>query len=105
MTSCSPHPNPFPETELPRALSEQSFGIVSYEVTVVSQLEATARVVLLEGNAITISLTTKGYELVHDSGEPGDATFETLDDLLQTTSGMYEKARYAALVNELSLLS
>ncbi len=54
---------PFPQSELQRSLSEESFGIKSFEFVNVSELEATANVVLLEGNTIQISLTSRGYQV------------------------------------------
>ncbi|PSS34196.1 hypothetical protein PHLCEN_2v1763 [Hermanssonia centrifuga] len=92
---------PFPQSELQRSLSEESFGIKSFEFVNVSELEATANVVLLEGNTIQISLTSRGYQS-HDS-EGG--VFETMEDLLQATSPMYETVRQRILMEKLSVLA
>ena len=67
MTTLTPTDLSFPTGELERALSEQSFGIASYEITERSALEATARVVLLEGEVVSISLTSRGYTVSRES--------------------------------------
>ncbi len=54
-------PTTFAKTELERALSEQAFGISSYEVVSCTELEASAVVTLLEGKTVSISLTPRGY--------------------------------------------
>ena len=56
-------PHAFVEEELVRALTEQSFGIASYEVVSTSPMKATALVVLLEGESILVSLTSRGYQV------------------------------------------
>jgi len=106
MTSPSPSPSPatFPESELDQALSEQSFGITSYEIQSVSQLEAEARVVLLEGDSIRITLTSRGYEVVSDSIGSSDV-FETIENLLHNRSQMYQEAKHKVLMDKLSLLA
>ena len=58
----------FVEEELVRALKEQSFGISSYQIVSTSPMKATARVALLEGEAVLVSLTGRGFQvhaLVH----------------------------------------
>lgn len=67
MTTPIPTDLSFPAGELERALSEQSFGIASYEITERSALEAAARVVLLEGEVVSISLTSRGYTVSRES--------------------------------------
>lgn len=56
-------PHDFMQEELTRALSEQAFGITSYEVLSSSPLKAVARVVLLENDTILVSLTGRGYQV------------------------------------------
>ena len=57
-------PPAFPEVELERALSEQSFGVKAYKIiSNASDLEASAQVQLLEGHWIKLSLTTQGYQV------------------------------------------
>lgn len=52
----------FYHDELGRALSEQSFGLIRYEVTrQYSAHEATAVVTLLEGTNVRVHLNTRGY--------------------------------------------
>ena len=70
MSSPQSHPTTFTRSELDRALSEQSFGITSYEITDSTELEASARVVLLEGNVIIISLTSRGYQVSFRDSNP-----------------------------------
>jgi len=93
----SPH---FYYAELTRALAEQFFGISSFTVNPpTSPLEATAVVNLLEGMTINISLTSQGYQI-------GDGrVYESIEDLLQSESSMYEFKRQEALMIKLSNLS
>ena len=70
MSSPQSHPTTFTRSELDRALSEQSFGITSYEITDSTELEASARVALLEGNVIIISLTSRGYQVSFRDSNP-----------------------------------
>ena len=56
-------PHAFVEEELVRALQEQSFGISSYQIVSTSPMKATARVVLLEDEAVLVSLTSRGYQV------------------------------------------
>lgn len=51
--------------ELERSLREQSFGIAGFEpMRPAGSLEASAHVTLLEGEVITISLTSRGYQVL-----------------------------------------
>ncbi|KAK7690366.1 hypothetical protein QCA50_007023 [Cerrena zonata] len=111
MATPQSHPSNFTHSELERALSEQSFGITSYEIISSSELEASARVVLLEGSVIVVSLTSRGYQIVPSSktdeieaGLPDDV-FEEVDILLQAISERYRQARQMALMEKLALLS
>lgn len=53
----------FAQTELERALSEQTFGIEGYKILGNDVLESTAEVVTLEGAKITLTLSTRGYQV------------------------------------------
>ncbi|KAI0632401.1 GSKIP domain-containing protein [Trametes polyzona] len=104
-------PSAFMREELERALAEQSFGISSYETTSSSPLKATARVVLLEGEVVLISLTSRGFQLHSPSEAPMDpdhdseTVFETIEQLLQTVSPQYESKKRSALMEKLESLS
>lgn len=53
-------------SELDRSLREQSFGIAGFEtMRPTGSLEASAHVTLLEGDVVTISLTSRGYQVNH----------------------------------------
>ncbi|OJT08154.1 hypothetical protein TRAPUB_950 [Trametes pubescens] len=104
-------PSSFMREELERALAEQSFAISSFETTSSSPLKATARVVLLEGEVVLVSLTSRGYQLHSPSEAPMDPDhdteiiFETIEQLLQTVSPQFESAQRSALMEKLELLS
>lgn len=65
----TPEPTPssplmgFPASELTEALHEQSFGIISFDITESSGLEAVAQVILLENTAMTVALALNGYKV------------------------------------------
>ncbi|CAL1712703.1 unnamed protein product [Somion occarium] len=110
MASFQPQPSDFTQVELEQALSEQSFGITSYKITSSTDLQASARVVLLEGNTITISLTSRGYEVIDSSSAEPESNqagniFEDVEHLLQSVSNQYSNARQKALMERLTLLS
>ena len=67
MASASPRqesePHAFVKEELSRALNEQSFGITSHEIISSTPLKAAARVVLLEGDTILLSLSSRGFQV------------------------------------------
>ncbi|KAH8104724.1 hypothetical protein BXZ70DRAFT_922133 [Cristinia sonorae] len=90
----------FPRGELDSSLSEQSFGISSYEITESSGLEAVARVVLLDATVVFISLSARGYQLQTGDG----AVFEALEDLLHSASPSYADARQKVLMVKLNAL-
>ncbi|KAL1950406.1 hypothetical protein VTO73DRAFT_5530 [Trametes versicolor] len=104
-------PSSFMREELERALAEQSFAISSFEAMSSSPLKATARVVLLEGDAVVVSLTSRGYQLHSPSEAPMDpdhdaeTIFETIEQLLQTVSPGFESAQRSALMAKLESLS
>lgn len=56
-------PHAFVHEELVRALKEQEFGITSYEIVSTSPLKAIARVELLEGESVLVSLTSRGFQV------------------------------------------
>ncbi|KAI0953587.1 hypothetical protein AcW1_007764 [Taiwanofungus camphoratus] len=97
----------FPSTELSTALAEQSFGLTNFTLTRISSLSATARITLLEGTALTISLSAMGYKGTAIQAEClGEAkTFESLEGLLTAVSPRYEQARKDALFAKLQSLS
>jgi len=53
-------PTDFFEAELKRALDECGFGIAGFEITRSSALDATAEIVLYEGEVIEVMLFSKG---------------------------------------------
>ncbi|KAI0647789.1 hypothetical protein C8Q79DRAFT_924886 [Trametes meyenii] len=103
-------PSVFVREELERALTEQSFGISGFELTSSSPLKAAARVALLEGDSILISLTSRGFQLHSPSEAPmdpdhdADTVFEAIEQLLQTVSPAYESAKRNALLAKLESL-
>ena len=56
-------PPTFTQEELARALKEQSFGINTYEIISTTPLKATASVILLEGQTILVSLSSRGFQV------------------------------------------
>ncbi|KAF9483380.1 hypothetical protein BDN70DRAFT_799882 [Pholiota conissans] len=90
----------FCDAELLRALNEQSFGIKSFTVSSSSPQQAIATIVLLDGPKLTVQLTTQGYSVVSTT-----KVYETIEDLLQASSPMYDKRRQEALYAKLSKLS
>ncbi|KAH9949871.1 hypothetical protein B0H21DRAFT_819799 [Amylocystis lapponica] len=97
----------FVRSEVTAALSEQAFGIASAELTSSTDLVASARVVLLEGTIITISLSVRGYQL-GESGEGSadtDTLFESIEVLLASVSPLYVDARRNALLVKLHALT
>ena len=112
MTSLPPS---FYHNELNRALSEQSFALTRYEVTRQHSVhEATALVTLLEGTNIRVSLNTRGYRVnLHHSTtvviadctcvpKLGDGqTYESIEELLQSTSPMYMQKREDTIISKL----
>lgn len=53
----------FCRTELQRALKEQAFGIQNFSITSSSAQQASALVVLLEGQKLVVQLTTEGFSV------------------------------------------
>lgn len=50
-------------SELRSALGENAFGLKDFQVIRETQLESTATVVLLEGETVTVSLSSRGFEV------------------------------------------
>ncbi|EIW59379.1 uncharacterized protein TRAVEDRAFT_122660 [Trametes versicolor FP-101664 SS1] len=99
-------PSSFMREELERALAEHSFAISSFEAMSSSPLKATARVVLLEGDAVVVSLTSRGYQVPPmDPDHDAETIFETIEQLLQTVSPGFESAQRSALMAKLESLS
>ncbi|KAI0690454.1 hypothetical protein C8T65DRAFT_97781 [Cerioporus squamosus] len=104
------HPHAFMEEELKRALNEQAFGITKYEMVSSSPMKATARVVLIENDAILVSLTSRGFQLHSPTEAPNDpdhdaeTVFETLEQLLTHVSPKFEAAHRSALQVKLEAL-
>ncbi|KAM5538716.1 hypothetical protein V8D89_007745 [Ganoderma adspersum] len=104
-------PHAFVKEELSRALSEQSFGITSHEIISSTPLKAVARVVLLEGDTVLLSLSSRGFQLHSLNESPTDPdldaelVFETLEQLLQSVSLQYDAARRSALIAKLNALA
>ena len=53
----------FCQTELQRALKEQTFGIQNFSITSSSAEQASALVVLLEGQRLVVKLTAQGFSV------------------------------------------
>ncbi|KAH9851509.1 hypothetical protein C2E23DRAFT_869223 [Lenzites betulinus] len=99
-------PRSFVREELERALVEQSFAISSFEISSSSPLKATARVVLLEEEAVVVSLTSRGYQVAPmDPDHDAEIVFETIEPLLQSVSPLYESRQRSALLEKLESLS
>ena len=121
-------PHAFVKEELSRALNEQSFGITSHEIISSTPLKAAARVVLLEGDTILLSLSSRGFQVrtlgfcsirpyerssqLHSLNESptdpdldAELVFETLEQLLQSVSLQYDAARRSALIAKLDALA
>ncbi|KAI0755219.1 hypothetical protein C8Q80DRAFT_418593 [Daedaleopsis nitida] len=104
-------PHAFVEEELNHTLTEQSFGISSYEIVSTSPLKATAKIVLLEEETVMVSLTSRGFQL-HSPSEPpmdpdldAEIVFETIEQLLQSVSPRYGAAQRSALMAKLNALT
>ncbi|OCH88685.1 hypothetical protein OBBRIDRAFT_733960 [Obba rivulosa] len=108
----SPPPSqdePFVKSELAHTLQEQSFGLQRFELLESTDLESKARVVLLEGMTIIISLTSAGFQYMakfqpvkSPNGVP--KTFESSEELLGFVSQQYASARRDALLAKLEAL-
>jgi len=92
----------FCRTELQRALKEQAFGIQTFSITSSSAEQASASVVLLEGQKLVVQLTSQGYSVVNLKPTH---IHETIENLLQSLSPLYIGKRQEALLAALSKLS
>ncbi|TFK52452.1 hypothetical protein OE88DRAFT_1405377 [Heliocybe sulcata] len=99
LTSMSP-PTCFYRDELRKILSEQSFGISSFNITGHSAEDATASIRLLEDRSVTVVLTARGYQ-VASSGP----MYESLESLLRSISPMYAQKYQDVLVSKLGQLA
>lgn len=110
--------------ELQRALKEQGLAVQNYKILNASPLQASARVKLLEGHSINITLTQQGYnvgilQLLSPSpslyflyfsqidckaNEGTIQIFETVEDLFRSTSPLYAQRRSDALFEALKRL-
>lgn len=127
MSSSPTTPSSFFSSELKRALSEQIFGISGYKLGTSSSYEANAKVDLLEGAQMLISLSYRGfqvsqmgaftyysalinYKVTSASGPPEKLTpinphlnsvFETIEALLERCSPEYASKRAELLYSKL----
>jgi len=97
----SPPPLTFCSDELQRALGEQLFAISSYSITVSTPSRAVAVVTLLDGQIVSVGLTSQGYSI----DETSSIIFETIEDLLSSVSAFYERKRQEALIQKLEKLA
>ena len=111
----------FCRTELQRALKEQAFGIQTFSITSSSAEQASASVILLEGQKVVVQLTSQGYSvcktipftrLSHSFFVFTQVVnlkpihiHETIENLLQSLSPLYIGKRQEALLAALSKLS
>ncbi|KAF9808948.1 hypothetical protein IEO21_07670 [Rhodonia placenta] len=104
----------FPTVELTSALGEQCFGIVDFTIVSSTVHEASARVALLEGNTVIISLSSRGYRAVLGPGletreVPTEITlelsYESIEDILTVLSSRYGDVRRDRLFAKLEALS
>jgi len=82
----------FYSKELQQSLSKQSFGIAGFEVLPpTSSFLCAAKVHLLEGYTILISISPAGYRVDEDSHAhaPSTQVHESAEELLQATSPRY----------------
>ncbi|KAL0961321.1 hypothetical protein HGRIS_006279 [Hohenbuehelia grisea] len=99
-------------TELQRALREQAFGITSFELVDAGPLQAGAKVTLLEGSAVTVTLTGRGYHWdAHQSQRPSVSAssssgqvYEGIEDLLTAISPLYQQRFQETLFSKLAKL-
>lgn len=110
----------FCRTELQTALKEQAFGIQNFSITSSSAQQASASIVLLEGQKLVVQLTNQGFSVCKRSlyyalshlffcpqvvNSKSTKIHETIEDLLQSASPLYVKKRQEALLAALSKLS
>ncbi|KIY72003.1 hypothetical protein CYLTODRAFT_486781 [Cylindrobasidium torrendii FP15055 ss-10] len=94
-------PYDFLSAELAASLSEQHFGLKSWTMKASSTKNmACASVVLLDGRAMEMSLTNRGYTQID-----GSETYETLESLLSTLSNLYHEKRMELLFAKLEQVS
>ncbi|KAF9454696.1 hypothetical protein P691DRAFT_804042 [Macrolepiota fuliginosa MF-IS2] len=91
--------------ELHRALKEQGAAIHGFKLVNVGTLQAVARVRLLEGHSIDVTLTQQGYKVECKVNEGVAQIFETIEDLFHSTSPLYTQKRSEALFEALKRIS
>ncbi|GAA6019632.1 hypothetical protein JCM11491_002832 [Sporobolomyces phaffii] len=84
----------FPESELRRAIAEvESWGLTS--ASIAPTRPSTAELVLLDRTQIHVECSEQGWTLLdHPEATP---LFPTLDDLLESVSPEFARARFAKL--------
>ena len=116
--------NSFFGQELRRGLIEQGPVISGFELIDVGSLQAVARVKILEGHVLEVSLTQQGYKveplvpsyaflLTNNSfwkveckpNEDITQTFETIEDLLRNVSPLYVQRHSEMFFEALKQLS
>ncbi|KAF9808959.1 hypothetical protein IEO21_07681 [Rhodonia placenta] len=104
----------FPTAELTSAIGEQCFGIAGFTIVSSTVHEASARVALLEGNTVIISLSSHGYTAGMGPRQerrevPAEITlgrsYESIEDILTVLSSRYADARRDRLFAKLQALS
>lgn len=109
-TPCVPPMTSFYGDELKRALHEQAFGVAEARVQTITDLEATAEVVLLEEKSVVIALNMTGYTIGTQwiaaiclvlIRETDGHTCETLEDALERVSPQYAAKRQAIVIQKL----
>ncbi|KAI0753896.1 hypothetical protein BC629DRAFT_1257103, partial [Irpex lacteus] len=98
INSMASPPN-FASKELAQILAEQGSAIRGYAIRANTELEASAEVQLLEGTAVVISLTARGYQIVGHR-----EVHESVEDALHAVSPRYTEARHAELLSRLASL-
>ncbi|KZT23459.1 hypothetical protein NEOLEDRAFT_1096197 [Neolentinus lepideus HHB14362 ss-1] len=93
-------PPSFYRDELRKILSEQSFGVSSFDITGYSAEDATASIRLLEDRNVTVVLTARGYQVSSSA-----SMYESIESLLQCISPMYTRKYQEVLVSKLGQLS
>ncbi|KAI0068057.1 hypothetical protein BV25DRAFT_1818426 [Artomyces pyxidatus] len=99
----------FYESELTRALDEQTFGITASQLVRSTAHDATAIITLQEGEDIEVMLFSVGYKIMgrasSESKDASDVVYETIEDLLGAVSPLYAAKRMESLMEKLARLS
>lgn len=97
--------NSFFGQELRRGLIEQGPVISGFELIDAGPLQAVARVKILEGHVLEVSLTQQGYKVECKPNEDITQTFETIEDLLRNVSPLYVQRHSEMFFEALKQLS